>query len=130
MKLNSSTKRRLARFALAMMLCIALCMVMSIASFAADEVEDGTNNLVTNIKSGLGSAYKTVAALVTPVAVLTLVFAAFKFFYGGERGVETAKKTILYLLFGVLLASLAPLIVITVSSWVDNSGDVTSVFGG
>lgn len=112
-------------FAIVLML-IVLTMLLTTVAFAT---EDGTASTIEQgVKTGMGKVYGIITAVVVPVAVVCLGVGAFQFFFGGERGVEKAKKICLYTLGGVALVYLAPLIVTEVASWFSSNGDA-GVFG-
>ena len=132
-KKHSAALRR--GFAIVLML-VVLTMLMTTFAFAAEEAtqatqpgEGGTATTIEEgVKTGMGKVYGIITAVVIPVAVVCLGVGAFQFFFGGERGVEKAKKICLYTLGGVALVYLAPLIVTEVASWFSSNGDA-GVFG-
>jgi type IV secretory pathway VirB2 component (pilin) len=99
----------------------ATSLAISMASFAS--ATGYSDTIATNVKTGLGSVYTVITAIVVPIAVIALAFCAFQFFMGGERGVEKAKKTLLYLVIGVALVYLAPVLVSSVASWFSGVGN-------
>ena len=132
---NLSSPLRRA-FAIILML-VVLTMMMTAVAFAEGEEatkateagESGTASTIEQgVKTGMGKVYGIITAVVVPVAVVCLGVGAFQFFFGGERGVEKAKKICLYTLGGVALVYLAPLIVTEVASWFSSNGDA-GVFG-
>lgn len=111
---------------------VLLTMMMTTFAFAAEEEaaqatqasESGTATTIEQgVKTGMGKVYGIITAVVVPIAVICLGVGAFQFFFGGERGVEKAKKVALYTLGGVALVYLAPLIVTEVASWFSSNGD-------
>ncbi|MGM9554805.1 MAG: TrbC/VirB2 family protein [Faecousia sp.] len=121
-------------FAIVLML-VVLTMLMTTFAFAEDApqaTQPGGGGTATTIeegvKTGMGKVYGIITAVVVPIAVVCLGVGAFQFFFGGERGVEKAKKICLYTLGGVALVYLAPLIVTEVASWFSSNGDA-GVFG-
>lgn len=59
----------------------------------------------------------------TELQLLALGFAAYQILAGGEKGMEKAKKTILYTAIGIAIVFLAPTIINQISGWFSNSGD-------
>lgn len=85
-------------------------------------IEDG-------VRKGLGEVYKIMSAIVIPIACLAFGFAAFKIFTGGEKGMQTAKMTILYTIIGLVIVYAAPVVIQQVSDWAKSSFGQTDVFG-
>ena len=75
------------------------------------------------IASGMGSVYGVLKTIAIPIAAVALGFAAYQIFAGGEKGMEKAKKTILYTAIGIAIVFLAPTIINQISGWFSNSGD-------
>lgn len=96
---------------------------MTVPAFAAD-----TNSIVNGVASGLGSAWELLKGIALPIAAIAAVFCAFYIFTGGEKGMEKAKKIGLYLVIGLAIVYLGPVIVEVVSGWFSSSGN-TNVFG-
>lgn len=115
--LNSTAKTRKIALGLAMALMISVTLVSSIA-FATTG-----NNISDNIFSGLSEVYSILWKIALPIAGVCLAFCAFKIWAGGERGMETAKRTALYTLIAMAIVFLAPVIVKTVAGWFNSSGN-------
>lgn len=83
----------------------------------------GIANIEGGIKAGTRQIYSIMTAVIVPIAVVFFVWAAFKMLFGGERGMEQAKKSIFTIVFVLALVWLAPLLVTEVSSWFSSTGD-------
>lgn len=132
-----STKTR--RIAAALLLVVFMAMMLATTAFATGEPAatvateavagdtggsgDTAKTIEQGVKTGMSKVYGIVTAIVVPIAVVCVAIAAFQFFMGGEKGMEKAKKIILYTLLGVAVAYLAPLIVNEVSTWFSSQGD-------
>ena len=75
------------------------------------------------IASGLGDVYKVITTIAVPIAVIAAVFSGYNFFFGGEKGVEKARKTLTYVGIGLAIVYLAPVAIKQVSGWFSDSGD-------
>lgn len=113
--LTSTAKTRKIALGLAMALMISVTLVSSLA-FA-------TNNISDNIFKGLDEVYGILWKIALPIAAVCLAFCAFKIWAGGERGMETAKRTALYTLIAMAIVFLAPVIVKTVAGWFNSGGN-------
>lgn len=136
MKTITTTKKHSAvlrrGFAIVLML-ILTTMLLTTFAFAVDGEDasqatqaSGSGTAATieqGVKTGMGKVYGIITAIAVPIAAVCLGFGAFQFFFGGERGVEKAKKICLYTLGGVALVYLAPVVVSEIASWFSSTGD-------
>lgn len=113
--LTSTAKTRKIALGLAMALMLSVTLVSSL-TFA-------TNNISDNIFNGLAEVYDILWKIALPIAGVCLAFCAFKIWGGGERGLETAKRTALYTLIAMAIVFLAPVIVKTVAGWFNSGGN-------
>ena len=104
--------------------------VAGISAFADGEGETtaAMGNVESGIKSGLGDLWGLLKGIAVPIAAIAAVFCAFSIITGGEKGMEKAKKIALYLIIGLAVVYLGPLLVQTVASWFSDAG-TTNVFG-
>ncbi len=103
---------------------MTVILALSCTAFAAgssDTIADG-------IADGMDSLYKQLRMVAIPIAGVSVGFAGFQFFFGGEKGMEKAKKSILYGAIGVAIVLLAPIIMKTVASWFSSVESGISVF--
>lgn len=82
-----------------------------------------TTDIINGIRDGMSEIYTIILYITIPVTVVFVAFAAFKAIWGGDKGMETAKATIVRLVIGLAIVYLAPLLVVTAAGWFDNSGD-------
>ncbi len=136
MKTITTTKKHSAvlrrGFAIVLML-ILTTMLLTTFAFAVDGEDasqatqaSGSGTAATieqGVKTGMGKVYGIITAIAVPIAAVCLGVGAFQFFFGGERGVEKAKKICLYTLGGVALVYLAPVVVSEIASWFSSTGD-------
>ena len=118
-------RSKYARVGFIIMSCMSILMMMSAVCFAAD-----TATIEGKIGAGMKEVYTVICGIVVPIAVIALGFAGFQFFFGGEKGVEKAKKTLVYTVIGVGLILLAPLIVSQVSKWFTGGNNNNNVWNG
>lgn len=103
----------------------AIPAVMSVAF--ATGVEGAMSNVESGITTGLGQAWSLLKAIALPIAAIIAVICAFHIFVGGEKGMEKAKKIALYLIIGLAVVYLGPLLVETVAGWFSDAG-ANSIF--
>ena len=115
---DSSVK---VRRTLALILALTLVFAMMCVVSYADAIEVGIN-------TGLSKIYGIITSVVVPVAAVSLAFSAYQIFTGGERGMESAKKIILYTLIGVAIVYLAPALVKQVADWFSDQSTTKEVF--
>lgn len=88
----------------------------AVRAFATDggEIASGINN-------GAQQLWKILIAIVAPIATVFFAWAAFKAVFGGERGMEAAKATIITIVIVIALVLLAPLAVKQITTWFESS---------
>lgn len=106
---------KMARIGLTVFACMSMLLTCVFA--------DGVDSISSAISSGMGQLYSVIKIIAIPVGAVALGFSAFQIFTGGEKGMEKAKKTILYTAIGIGIALLAPLLISTVSGWFSDVGD-------
>lgn len=94
----------------AMMVALCLC-----TAFA--DPETTTSSISSGITGGAEQLFNIMEAVVVPIAAVCFAWNAFKVFFGGERGMEQAKRNILIIVIVLALVFLAPLIIKEVSKW-------------
>ena len=107
---------KLWRVAMVLTMCISMFCALSCTVFADD-------GIVSNIASGMGEMFQILRAIVIPVAVIALVFAGYQVLMGGEKGMETAKKTVVSIIVAVALVMVAPLILEQVAGWFGDASE-------
>lgn len=117
-KMQTPKMQKLVR--IGSMVALAFCMMLSCA-FAAPTT--GTADAIQNgVNDGAKQLYGVMTAILLPVAAVVFAWAAFKVLFGGEKGMEQAKKTILTIVIVLALVYLAPLIINQVGGWFSSSG--------
>ena len=67
-------------------------------------------------------------AVILPIAALALAWCGFKALFGGQKGMEEAKKYALIIIVVVAIVYLAPIIIEQVGGWFANSSkDLTNL---
>ena len=98
-----------------------MMMVGALATSPADSIQSG-------ISSGANSAYGVMKAVILPIAALALAWCGFKALFGGQKGMEEAKKYALIIIVVVAIVYLAPIIIEQVGGWFANSSkDLTNL---
>lgn len=117
MRMQSTKMQRVVRFtgAVAMVFMMLLSTVMA--------APGGISNIEGGIKAGTQQIYSIMTGVIIPIAVVFFAWAAFKALFGGEKGMEQAKKTILTIVIVLALVWLAPLLITEISGWFSSTGD-------
>ena len=120
---NPKKVRSIKRYAM-FAFCLGLLMSVTIGCPVFAEAD----GLASSIAKGLGSLWDLMKIVGIAVAAIGCGVAAFQFFLGGEKGVDKAKKSLLYTAIGVGVLFIAPLIVKTIKGWVSESSSGDGVF--
>lgn len=120
-KISNPKVQRIASALVAFMIA-TLFMLMVTMGFAADE-GDVQGAIQQGVTEGMSQLYDIMLAILLPVAVVLFAWNAFKVFFGGEKGMESAKKNMLIIVAIVALVYLAPLVVTQIASWFNGQGD-------
>ena len=113
-KMKQDTTSKFARIASTSMACMAILPTCASADGGAIE---------SRIASGLGAIYKIITAIAVLCAVIAALFSVYNFFFGGEKGVEKARKILIYAGIGLAIVYLAPVAVKQISIWFSDSVD-------
>lgn len=81
------------------------------------------DDIATQIKSGVAKGYGAMKSIGIVVAAVGVALAAFYLFTGGDKGMEKAKKTLLYTVLGCGILFLAVPIVTFIAGLFDSSGN-------
>lgn len=120
MKKLKMSGRRILSLMVALMLLIG-CLSMTAFATGESGAVSGAG-IGGEIKGGLGEVYDIINTIALPLAALSIAYAAFQFFLGGQQGVEKAKKTVIWTIIGIALVYLAPYLVTQIKGWFDGSG--------
>lgn len=116
---NNAKNKKLFKVGFIVASVALMLFAMATCAFAAES----TTSISSLINSGLGDAYDLFKTIATSVGAIAIVVGGFMFFLGGEKGMQTGKKMILYAFVGIAIVWLAPMLVNTVKGWFDNAGD-------
>lgn len=105
---------------------LLMAMMMTLVAFAAGN--EAAESIQAGVASGADSLYKVMKAVILPIAALALAWCGFKAIFGGQKGMEEAKKYALIIVVVIAVVYLAPLIVSQVGGWFSNSSkDLTNL---
>lgn len=109
-------------------LCV-LCTVLLVAAMVLmSGTAAGTQSITDGIKNGAKQLFELMESIVVPIAAVCFAWNGLKVLFGGERGMEQAKKNMLIIIIVLALVFLAPLIVVEVSKWFnDGKGTWSSI---
>lgn len=103
---------------------LAGCLAVS-GSFGAALAADGgaADDIATQIKNGVAKGYGAMKSIGIVVAAVGVALAAFYLFTGGDKGMEKAKKTLLYTVLGCGILFLAVPIVTFIAGLFESTGN-------
>ena len=87
-----------------------LCTAMITAPAMASEI-------TTGVTQGLGKIWEIFTGIALPVAAIALAACGVSVIIGNERSTESAKKTAIRIVVGIVIIMLAPTIVNAMGSW-------------
>ena len=88
-----------------------LCTAMTAAPALA------TSEITTGVTQGLGKIWDIFTGIALPVAAIALAVCGVSVIIGNERSTETAKKTAIRIVVGIVIIMLALTIVNAMGSW-------------
>ncbi len=89
---------------------------------------DTTSDITTGIKNAMSTLYKAMKTVGVVVAAVGVALAAFYLFTGGDKGMEKAKRVLLYTVIGCGILFLAvPIINFMADMFKDSSKDVSTL---
>ena len=113
------TKFQKAFVALGVIMIVALALAMFPAA-----TNPSTGDAIQNgIKDGASSLWNIMTAIVLPIGAVAFAWNAFKMFFGGQKGMEEAKRNMLIIVVVVALVWLAPTVIQQVNGWFSSTGD-------
>lgn len=116
---NAISARRLMVICMTVILALAMCVSPAFASS-----QDPSTAIQNGVTTGLKQVYLVITAIVAPIAVVVIAFAAIKIFTGGEKGMQQAKTMAIYTVIALAVVYLAPLLISQVSSWFNGYSDL------
>ena len=99
------------------------CLAVSVAVTPAM-----AKGLVDQMQTAMDNIYKIMKGVGVVVAAIGVAMSAFQLFLGGDKGMEKAKKTIIYTAVGCGILFLAVPITSAIVSMFDNVGDTDNKF--
>lgn len=118
-----SIPNRAKRAAVIMLFVLLACTYIFFGLAIYGYADETVTTIEQGIASGAEDVYDVVKAVATPIAVAFFAWAALKALFGGEKGMETAKKTFFICGAGIALVWLAPVVVKQIQGWFNAIGD-------
>lgn len=106
-------KKRIFRI-IAVLFTVLMVALMLLSTAYADGT---TTSIKQGIQQGAKSLFDIIESVTVPIAAVCFAWNGFKVFFGGERGMEQAKKNMLIIIIVLALVLLGPLIVKEASKW-------------
>ena len=120
-------KANKSKVAIRVMSIMTICASLAFA-FACNMFAAGT--LESKIGKGLGDTYKLLISISIPIAIIAAVACGLLILFGGQKGIENAKKFGLGILVALAIVLLAPVVITTVSKWFAGNENTTGAFDG
>lgn len=117
---------RTRRFMYSFGTVMIMIMMMAMCAFAG-ETEGGFNGMQEGIGQGAAKVWNILKAVVGPIGGALFAWNGIKALFGGEKGMETARKNLLIIVVVMLIVYGAGVIVQEIQGWF--SGTATGVFG-
>ena len=112
--------RRMIRIISALVIMTIFLLTMA---FADDPATGAATNIEGGIKTGSHQLYNIMTAVVLPISAVFFAWNAFKALFGGEKGMEQAKKNMLIIVVVLALVYLAPMVVTQIGNWFSPSSN-------
>lgn len=104
------TKFQKAFMAFGIMMVVAFALAMFPSADTIDSIQGGIN-------TGMEQAWDLMKAIATPIAAVAFAWNGFKMLFGGQRGMEEAKRNMLIIVAVIGIIYIAPIIITTVQGW-------------
>lgn len=105
---------------------VGTCLALTGAAAPGFAAESATAGIVEGIEKASDNIYGAMKSIGIVVAVIGVALAAFYLFTGGDKGMEKAKKTILYAVIGCGILFLAvPIVNLFIGMFNDSSTGIT-----
>lgn len=105
-------------------ICCTVAMMLAMCMFNVFAEPTTTSSIAEGITGGAEQLFNIMEAVVIPIGAVCFAWNGFKVLFGGERGMEQAKRNMLIIVIVLALVFLAPLIIKEVSKWF-NGGEGT-----
>lgn len=102
---------------------VIMIVAMALAMFPAAANPSTGAAIQDGIKNGTGQLWNIMTAIVLPIGAVAFAWNAFKMLFGGQKGMEEAKRNMLIIVVVVALVWLAPTIIQQVNSWFNTTGN-------
>ena len=107
---------------------VIMIVAMALAMFPLAGGTDTTGTAIQNgIKNGTHQLWNIMTAIVLPIGAVAFAWNAFKMLFGGQKGMEEAKRNMLIIVVVVALVWLAPIVIEQVNGWFKDT-EVGGVF--
>ena len=106
----------------AMLLVVMAAMTVALAT-SSGAAADSASAIQNGVKAGSAQLYGILKVIVVPLGVVVFAWNGLKALFGGERGMEQAKKNMLVIVIVMVLVFFAPLVVQQISGWFSSAGD-------
>lgn len=110
--------RRMLLFAV---IALAIYFIMPDLALAASKGSGAGGAIEKGVEDGAGAIWKVLTAVVLPIAAVLFAWNVFRAIFGGERGMESAKRNIFIIVVVIALVFLAPIIIDQVGGWFKGS---------
>lgn len=110
---------------------LSICLVFStMLATVFPAFADTSDQIISSINGGLGNIYKTMTAIVLPIAAVILVIAGIRMLINSDstRGAEMMKHTVITLVVALAVIYMAPLLIKTISGWFSAYSDTSGIF--
>ena len=124
-KMFSQTNRVKAADILLSIGTVIYTALFTIMPVMADE------EITAQVTNGLAEVYKTLTAIVVPIAAILLLICGIKYMRD-EREAQSAKTWAIRIVIGLAVCYLAPFLAVTVAGWFNKGGTTINgvTFGG
>lgn len=93
----------------------AMCVVSMMVAFGCTAF--AANDIAGKIASGLSEVFDIIQSIAIPIGIIALGFAGYQFIFGGQKGMEAGKKTLIYIVIGFAVIFLAPVAAEQIAGW-------------
>lgn len=111
------------RTELALLFAIGV-IVFYIQNAQVAALTEDNQKLVNSIYDGLSKVYSIMAKIVLPIAGVCIAASAFTIWLGGEKGIEKAKRVLLFTVMGIAIVFIAPAIIVAAHTAVKMSTEL------
>lgn len=108
------------RTELALLFAIGI-IVFTMQNAPVAALSEDNQKLVNSIYDGLSKVYSIMAKIVLPIAGVCIAASAFTIWLGGEKGIEKAKRVLLFTVMGIAIVFIAPAVVVAAHSAINMS---------